>query len=291
MKTSSRTLTILSVLAGLLGLAAALAGLFWPAEGSPFTVTSVHGTQVELWGQGLYRFDAYFRAPIFRGGDAVTAFIAFPLLVFAIIANAKGSRRGRLLLAGTLTYFLYNMASLALGTAYNPMLLVYILGFSASFFALIEAIASLDKPALAAHVTSRMPHKAIAIFMFIAGLSVFVWLLDVINFLTTGQFPETLATYTTEITTVLDIGLITPVAYLAGIRLLQRRPIGYVLAAIMLLMNIFIGLVVISQTIFQSAAGISLPPQVMVIFVGTFVVTSVAAIVLAVLFFRSVEED
>jgi hypothetical protein len=291
MKTSSRTITILSILAGLLGLSGALAGLFWPLNGSSFTVTSVHGAQVELWGQGLYRFDTYFRAPIFRGGDAITVFIAFPLLVFAIVANAKGSRRGQLLLIGMLTYFLYNAVSLSFGAAYNQMLLVYILGFSTSLFALIEAISSLDKKALAASVTSGMPHKAVAIFMFIAGLSVFVWLIDVINFLVTGQVPEVLATYTTEITTVLDIALITPLAYLAGIRMLQRKPIGYVVSPIMLFMNTFIGMVVISQTLFQSAAGISLPPQVLLVYVGTFVVTSIAAITLLILFFRSIRED
>ena len=291
MKTSSRTLTILAIFAGLFGLAAALAGLFWPAEGSPFTVTSVHGTQVELWGQGLYRYDSYFRAPIFRGSDAVTAFLAFPVLLFAIIADARGSRRGRLLLMAMLTYFLYYTISLAFTAAYNPMLLVYLLAFSFSLFGLITAFSTLDLAALSASVSERAPRKAMAIFMFIAGLSVFVWLLDIVNFLLTGQFPETLATYTTDVTAVLDIGVITPVAYLTGIRLLQRKPLGDALAAIMLILNTFIGLVVVGQTVFQSAAGISLPPQVLVIFVGTFVVTSLAAAILAVLFFRSIKED
>ena len=51
-------------LLGLSGLIAALAliaagtGVLWQQGGTPFTMTSVRGQTVEIWGHGLYRFDA-----------------------------------------------------------------------------------------------------------------------------------------------------------------------------------------------------------------------------------------
>jgi hypothetical protein len=38
----------------------------------------------------------------------------------------RGSLRGRLLLIGILTYFLYVYASIAFGAAYNALFLVYV---------------------------------------------------------------------------------------------------------------------------------------------------------------------
>ena len=62
----------------------------------------------------------------------------------------------------------------------------------------------------------RRPHRGIAIF--IAGLSPSVWLIDIVAALTQGHTPQSLASYMTDITTMLDVGIITPAAFLVVVR-------------------------------------------------------------------------
>jgi hypothetical protein len=133
----------LVLLIGLSAVAASLVGLL-PGDGASRTVTSIRGEAVRLYGQGLYRYDTVFIAEGSRGTDAVTVVLAVPLLVVAtLLAYRRGSRRGGLLLAGALTYFLYVSASRALSNAYNPLFLLYIVVFSASVFGLL-LVAGLD---------------------------------------------------------------------------------------------------------------------------------------------------
>ncbi len=260
-------------------------------HGAPVPFTTIHGQAIQLYGQGLYRNDWFFKAPIFRGTDAVTLFLFIPLLFLAFRAYRRGTVRGRLMLFGMLSFFLYNSVSLAFGAAYNPIFLLYIAYFSASLFAFVLAGTSIDLDFLAARIQPGFPRRGIAIFMFVAGLSVFVWLIDIITGLVQGQAPLAVASYTTDITAVIDIGIIPPAAYLAGICLLRRAPLGYLLAPVLLTLNACIGAVVIAQTIAQSMAGITLNAGQYIGFVGTFVVTSGFAIGLLIRYYRTVSES
>lgn len=284
----SKPLIALSTLVAFLALIASGVGLFYQDGGAPFSFTTLHGQTVQMYGSGLYRSDTYFKAPIFRGTDAAMLLVFIPLLVYAILRYRKGSLRGKLLLAGILSVFLYNAVSMAFGTAYNNLFLVYILLFSASLFAFITACSTIDLPALAARVSPGVPRRGMAILLFVSGLSVFVWLIEIIGGLVQGQAPASLASYTTDITAVLDVGIITPVAYLAGVSLLRRAPLGYLLAPIMLILNASIAVIVISQTIFQTLAGITLNPGQFIGFVGSFVITGTFALGLVIRFLREI---
>ena len=87
-------------LVAILALVTALAGLFWQDAGSPFTFRSLHSLAVEMYGQGLYRYDTLFSGAAFRGTDAVTLPIGLPLLIIATLLYRGGSLRGSLLLSG-----------------------------------------------------------------------------------------------------------------------------------------------------------------------------------------------
>jgi hypothetical protein len=272
----------------LLGATAAAAGLFGDSSGSPFMFTTVHGESVRISGEGLYRFDTAFKAPILRGTDAVTLFLAIPLLIAAVFYFRRGSIRGGLMLAGMLSYFLYNAASLAFGVAYNRLFLLYIAYFASSLFAFVLAVRSIDSDALARRISERHPRRAIAGFLFLAGMSVFVWLIEIITALSTGGVPEGVASYTTEVTTVIDLGIIAPTAFLAGALVLRRRPLGYLLAPILMVLNAIIGVVIVAQTVAQSMDGITLTTQQLVIYVGIFVAMSLVALCLTWLLLRSI---
>lgn len=286
----SKTLFWLSILVALLAAIYAGAGLFSTGGDGTFNFTSLHGKTVEIYGQGIYHNDSVFRAPLFRGTDAVTLFVCVPALLVAAFINRRGSLRGRIFLTGMLAYFLYNSASLAFGAAYNNILLVYIACTSASLFGFAIAFQSIDLPALAKQTSARLPHRWIAVFMFCAGLSLAVWLVEIISSLLFGTIPAHLDHYTTEATYTLDVGVLLPSVYLAGVLIWKRNPLGTMLSTILITLNSTIGLVVASQSIVQALDGIILKPTEYAAFVAPFVTLSLIAIALLVMIFRNISE-
>lgn len=278
MKTS-KALIWLSSLVAVLALISSGTGLFWHNGGSRFPFTTLHGHTTEMYGRGLYRYDTLFTGAAFRGTDAVTLFVGIPLLVFALMRYRRGSLRGGFLLTGVLAYFLYNSSSMAFGAAYNALFLVYVGLFSASLFAFVLSIISIDLHTLPAHMSSRLPRRGIAGFMFVAGTgTLFVWLSHILGDLIQGRAPEEIGSYTTLITHAIDLGVIVPAAFLAGVLLLRRAPLGYLLATPLLVLCSLIGLVVVAQTTMQIREGITFDPGVFVGMIGSWVALSAFAL-------------
>ncbi len=275
----------------LLALITAGTGLFWQDAGQPFHFTTLRGQTVQMYGRGLYRYDSYLKAPIFRGTDAVTLFTGVPLLALSFLLYRRGSLRGALLLVGVLGFFLYYSASLAFSAAFNPLFLAYTILFSASFFAFVYALTGIDRQALVARLSPRLPRRGLAAFMFVAGSGViFIWMSELIGPLLTGQAPESLGAETTLFTHALDIGLIGPTVILTGVYLLRRAPIGYLLAAPLLVLFTLTGVVVIAQTVAHTLAGITFPVGVYIGLIGSWVILGTFAIGLAVSFFRNLAD-
>ena len=287
----SKALVNLSALIAVLALVATAAGLFWQDGGSSFSFTTLRGQTVQIYGQGLYRYDTSFTAPVLRGTDAVMLFVCTPLLVVSILLYRRGSLRGGFLLTGALACFLYNAASLGFGAAYNNLFLLYLVYFSASLYAFVLAFTSVDLQALPAHVAPRLPHRGIAVFMFVAGLSPCVWLTEIVAALAQGQAPQNLASYTTYVTTMIDVGIITPSAFLAGALLLRRKPLGYLLASTLLILLVLIGLVVVGQTVMQTLDGIVLSTGELAAYVTPFVTLSLVAVWLTALVLRNLSDS
>lgn len=248
----------LSALVALLALVASAIGLFWQPDASPVSFTTVHGPTVNLFGSGIYRYDTLFTGAANRGTDAATMFVGVPLLVVALVLARRGSLRGRLLLIGALAYFLYVYASVALGAAYNSLFLVYVALFSASLFALVRSLTTIDPEMLAARLSPRMPRLGPAAFLLASGvLTLGIWLSELVGPLIAGQPPKLLGSYATMVTYVLDLGVITPLLALAGVLVLRRAPIGYLLSFPLLGIIVVLGPAIAAQTVSQLSAGVS----------------------------------
>jgi hypothetical protein len=221
----SMTVTLLSSLIAVLALVAAGAGLFWPSAGAPYPFTTLHGETVQIYGQGLYADDAVMKSGATRGTDAVTLLLAVPLLVVALLRYRRGSVRGALLLAGALTFFLYVYATNAVSVAFNPLFLLYVALFSLSFFAWYLMMAAIQP--LAAVFPAAMPYRGIAVFLFVCGLlTSFVWLEPIVTALLQGTPPALLGHATTMVTEAIDLALVVPGCFVAGVLLFRRDPRG-----------------------------------------------------------------
>jgi hypothetical protein len=284
-------LTWLVPLIAVLAIVTAGMGLFSQGGDGPFPFTTIHGYTVEMYGEGIYRYDSLFVGGLFRGTDVVTLFVSVPLLLICFLSHRRGSLRGGIFLIGMLMYFLYIGVTYTFSAVFNSLFLVYTALFSASLFGVIVALTTFDTQRLAGKVTSSMPRRGIAIFMFVAGLgTMMLWLSELIGPLMTGDAPANLGPYTTMFTHGFDSAVITPATVITGIFLLKRKPLGYLFAAPLLILCALVGVTVIAQTISQARLGIVFPIGVYIGMVGSWVVMGGFAVGLAVSFFRSIRE-
>ncbi len=263
----SRSLTPLCVLIVILALIAAGLGVFWPGGGAPFDFVTVRGETVTIHGSGLYRYDSQSSAAQVIAGDVVTLSVGIPLLIVSLVLYRKGSLRGALLLAGTLGYFLYTYASIALMASFNPLFLVYVALFSLSLYAFILSLMSIRVDELPQRFSPRLPRRGIAAVLFaIAAFLLLAWMGRIMPALLTNTPPFGLEHYSTLIIQVLDLGLIAPLAVLAGVLLLKRRPFGYLLAALALTKGLTMGIAVSAMGFGQQLAGVAMSPVELLIF-------------------------
>lgn len=286
-----KTIIGLSILVACLAAFSAGAGLFSSGGEGAFTVSTIRGEEAELYGRGLYRNDSAFKAPILRGTDAATFFAALPLLIVSIMGARRGSVRWRMLLAGVLSYFLYNSASLLFGSAYNSLMPVYIPYFSASLYSFLLVFSGIGASSLEGRILPSFPRKRVAVFLFIASASLLVWIPDIIASALGGGVPAHLGPYTTEATYGLDLGVILPSAILAGLLVLRRPAAGAALATVLLILEALIGVAVASQTVVQVLDGIILAPVQFAAFVVPFVAMSGFSVYLAASVLRAVRAE
>jgi hypothetical protein len=267
LKRESRSVYILSGLAGLLAAVAAAAGLIHPE---------------------LYERDSTSMAAQAVGQDLVTLVVAVPLLFLSAALAWRGSVRGRLLWLGALAYFLYTYTVALFGLRFNPLFLVYVAIFSASLYGLILGLRSLDVEELKGNFSPKTPRKTAATcIIFFSAAFALIWLKGIVPPMLTGSYPEKLLSEApTLVVQILDLGVLIPLGIATGILLFRDRPWGYALVAILLVKFTALALAIMSMMIFMGRAGVS------VSLAGVFF-ASVALIVvvgLTAVFIRSLHE-
>jgi len=277
---SQVTLYRLVLLIGLLALIAVGAGLWWPADGAPVPFTSHRGEAVTLHGRGLYRYDTVSMAAQEQAGDLVTLVLGLPLLLASAWLASRGSLRGRLLLAGTLGYFLYTYASMAFLASYNELFLVYVALFALSLCAFVLSLRSFDLAALPQHFSASLPRRSIAGFLFAGGgFLLLAWLGRIVPPLLAGTTPA-LENSTTLVIQALDLGVVAPLCFLSGRLLLRRSPWGYLLASVALLKMLTLGAAVSAMAVNMLLAGAAPSPVELVVFPALALVNFILAVAL-----------
>lgn len=282
----------LSVLIAALALVAAGAGLFWHDGGRPFAFTTLRGQTVQIYGQGLYRYDTLFSGASYRATDAIILALGIPVLVLSALRYWRGSLRGGLLLTSALAYFLYYYASMALNAAYNPLFLIYVALFSSSLFAFMLAFASIGSQALLSRCSPSLPRRGPALFLFASGVvTLVVWLEPLISSLIEGRPPKLLDSYTTTVTYALDLAIITPATFLAGSLILRRASLGYRIAFPLLGIIVLLLPSIIASTISQIAAGVLFSAAEIAGPIAGFASLGFAAIWLTIALLRNIADE
>ncbi|MFD1774584.1 hypothetical protein [Paenibacillus rhizophilus] len=263
-----RLVTLLSVLIIAFAAIAAGAGLLLPGGPGEHSVMSVRGESITLYGKGLYKNESVSMAAQAKGQDMVTLALGIPLLCISLIMTGKRKRNGHLLLAGTLGYFLYTYASYAFLSMYNPMFLIYTVLFSVSLFAFIFTLNSLQKDRDRLF-KDTLPVKRIGIFLLFIGCSIgLLWLGKILRPDPVSGVPLGLEHYSTLVIQAMDLGVVVPLSIAAGVLVLQRKTIGFLLASVMIVKGISLLTAITAMLGAMLYAGVNVSLAELILFPG-----------------------
>lgn len=248
---------------------------------------SIFGETISIYGKGLYKHDSVSMAVQAIAQDYVTLFIGVPLLILSFYLSRKGRLKGRLLLTGTLGYFLYTYASYSFLSMYNSLFLIYVLLMSASFFAFTLAMMSFEVAKLAQSFNEKLPVKLIGGFLlfasFVFGL---MWLGKIVQPLINHTPVIGIDHYTTLVIQALDLGFVVPVGIVSGVLLIKRQPFGYLLGSVIIIKDITLLTALSAMVFLQIQAGV----EVSLVVVILVLLLNIFAIYLMVLILKNVNE-
>ncbi len=272
-------------LIGILALFAVVMGLFYQTPGQPFSYTNHRGETNMINGHGLYYYDTVSSAAQMQANDLIALVVGLPLLVISTLLAFRGSLRGRLLLTGTLGFFLYTYLSMSMLTSYNALFLVYVALFTLGLYAFILCMLSFNLSDLPRHFSARLPRRAIAVVLFAVGGFLFLaWMGKIVPPLLQNGTPP-LENTTTLVIQALDLALIAPLAVLSGVLLLKRSDWGYLLASVTVLKGLTMALAVSTMAINMALQGV---PESLAIMIPFLVLTALNLIV-AMLLLKNID--
>jgi hypothetical protein len=174
-----------------------------------------------------------------RGTDVIILFVALPMLVVSMVLAQRDSLRAQLTWVGTLSYIAYNAVIFAFATAFNPLFLSYVATLSLAVWSLITFLIRVEVSAIRAHFNKETPVRVFAVYLVVISLLFFMtWMKQIIPALFDSVAPAFLAgtIMLTSPVHVLDLGFLLPLGFLGAVWLWQRKPWGYLLAGLLLVM-------------------------------------------------------
>lgn len=193
----------------------------------------------------LYRHETPSYAAQALGQDWADLLVGAPWLVVAARTARRGSRRGQLLLGGGLAYALYEFLIYAFAVHFNGLFLVYCAGLGLSVLALVTMLAHLTREDVRSWFVTGAPLRGPAAFLFALGVMfAFAWLSEVVPALVRGTVPASIleAGLLTNPVHVIDLSLLLPAHFAAGVLAFRRHAAAYALAPVLLAFDVLMSL-------------------------------------------------
>lgn len=217
--------------AAMMGLASAL-GIFARGDGAAQHATSVRGEVFHYTTSGVYAFNAERVVAEGIGWDWFTLAVATPAMLAALPLLVRGSLRGRMFALGLLGYAFYQYLMYAMSWAFGPLLPLFIGLYATSLAGIVWIVSTIDLGAVARALGPDFPRRRmVALCCVMALVLVGMWTQRV----AVGLRSETpqLFGMTTMVVQALDLGLIVPLCLWTAVTTWRRRPVGYLLSALL----------------------------------------------------------
>lgn len=264
---NKKSVTILSLVIAILAVTAASTGIFSSEGPGAYEIETVRGDQVTVYGKGIYKHMSIDVAPQGIAQDYVTLFLAVPLLLISLIWARRGSMKGRFLLAGTLSYFLVTYLFYLVMGMYNFLFLVYAILLGTSFFALAQTLFAIGLDNIADHFEPSTPVGFTGGFLIFNSLAIgLMWLGIVVPPLLDGTIiPGQVEHYTTLIVQGLDLGVLLPLSFVAGLLFIKKRPLGYLLTPVYFVFLSILMTALTAKVIAMGLLGQNVMPAIIII--------------------------
>lgn len=287
MKRTGAAMTVLvGGVASVTGILAAI-GVFG-RSGESATVTSVRGETYRMTTSGVYAFNAQRVVAEGIGWDVFTLFFVVPALFASMPLLARGSFRARLVVLGLFAYLFYQYLMYALTWAFGPLLLPFIALFALSLSGSVWIASSLARESLTSRFDERFPRRGMAALCFVLAFAlVAMWLQRIAVGLRGDLAGAMLLGQTTLVVQALDLGLVVPLAIFTGVKVLQRGPVGAILASVVAVKAVAMASAICAMVIAAWRVEGRLDVAPLTLFGGAAVV----ALLLVVRMLRSTRED
>ena len=261
-----KSISRLVILIAVLSIAASVYGVFSSQGKGQFDFKTIHDTTVTIYGRGLYQNDSVSVASQAVAQDIVTLFLGVPLLLVSLYLFRQGLLKGKLLLAGTIAYFLYTYTSYSFLSMFNQFFLIDVMLMSASFFAFVLTMMSFDIDKLSDHFSEKLPVKFVGgLLISIGTIFGLMWLGTVVPSIMSGTAPTVMEHYTTLVIQAMDLAFVVPTAFLAGILLIKRKPFGYLLSSVVTVKGITMLTALTAMVINEMLAGVEVSIAILIL--------------------------
>ncbi|MFL5789123.1 MAG: hypothetical protein ACJ748_13770 [Flavisolibacter sp.] len=275
-----QSISVLVIIIALFASAATAMGIFSNDGQGQYEYKSIRGKMVTIYGKGLYKDMSAEVAPQGIAQDYITLFAGIPLLMIALFVARKGSLKGKYLLAGTLGYFLVTYLFYTVMGMYNKMFLAYVVLMGASFYAFLITLLSFGSNNLKDNFKASTPVKATGGFLIFNSIAIgLLWLSILIPPLLDGSvIPVQVEHYTTMIVQGLDLGILLPAAFICGLLLMKKQPLGYLLAPAYFVFLSLLMTALTAKVVAMLSLGYNVGPLIFII--PTFNVITIACTVI-----------
>lgn len=235
---------------------------------------------------GLFRPEHYADPAgmvlLWRVQDLTILIAGVPVLAIGLWYTRRGSLRGRVLWLGGLAYMTYMWVHVVLQVAFNVFFLVYVALFSLSLFTLVSGLVTTDPETARRALAGRVSPTTYAGFLLViaAGLTL-LWLSDLIPALLTGTAPPNVDEGGQQVlvTHFVDLSVVVPSLSIAAVWLYQRRPWGYLLAGVCLVLGATLAVTIAAMTVVvASGVALSVSPLALAFTALPILVAAAAAI-------------
>ena len=194
-----------------------------------------------LYGTSLYPTDEMLLLK--QPTDLFTLVVGLPLLLGSVWLARRGRLLGLLFWPGMLLYVLYIYVSYAIGVPFGVLFLVYVALVALSAYTTIGVVASIDGAAVRQRLAGAVPARAAGGILVV--LAVLFTLMNVSEIVTALPNPTSDDLLTLPVW-IADSAVLAPAWLIGGLLLWQRRALGYVAGAGLLLLGslLFLGVIV-----------------------------------------------
>ncbi len=288
MRKYKRPINILVLCVIALAFFACAFGLFSSGGSGQYDFKSINNEIVKIYGEGIYKNDSVSGVAQAKASDFVTLTIGIPLLMASLYFANKGSFRGELMLTGTLGYFLYTYMSYTFLLTYNPLFIVYVTIMSACLYAFILCFMSFEIETMPEMFNAKMPIKFLGGFQIAVGLALcLMWFGRIAPSIFLGSIPAGLENYTTLVIQGMDLGIVMPAAFLSGILIIKRKPIGYLLSSAIIIKGVTMLTCISAMIVNMALKGVDMS----LVEILVFPMLNLLAIICLILLLKNTSKD